>query len=348
MGRVHPLAALLLAAAVAAAQEAPVPNLVANGSFEQLTDAGQATGWEVKPSAADAVAIDNVQCYAGHQSLRVRQTAGVSTIQQDCRPPAARHLLVCWVKREGPAAVRGQAVGPAGQVLAEAAALPDVPDWQVLQATFNPGEVGQVTIRLTVDGPGTAWLDEILLVAAEHAARVLPAERPATGRNLALHKPYSYSPAPGYDLCTDPDDVVQLTDGVYTKGHFWSQKSTVGWLRQNPQVTIDLGRVEAIDGMAISVAGGGWAGVMFPVEFRFYVSDDDACRRLGDEKADLNQVKWTHILKCAMEKKEYWADFKLDKPVKAKYIRIELVRNHGTPPDLPWTETSELKIYPPK
>ncbi len=83
-------------------------------------------------------------------------------------------------------------------------------------------------------------------------------------------------------------------------------------------------------------------------EINFYVSDDDACRRLGDEKADLNQVKWTHILKCAMEKKEYWADFKLDKPVKAKYIRIELVRNHGTPPDLPWTETSELKIYPPK
>lgn len=275
MGRVQALAALLLTVALAIGQEAPVPNLVANGSFEQLTDAGQATGWEVKPSAADAVAIDNVQCYAGHQSLRVRQTAGVSTAQQTCRPPAARQLLVCWVKREGQAAVRCAAVGPAGQILAEVAALPDEPDWQVLRAIFNPGEVGQVTIRLTVDGPGTVWLDEMLLVAAEHAARVLPAERPATGRNLALHKPYSYSPAPAYDLCTDPDDVVQLTDGVYTKGHFWSQKSTVGWLRQNPQVTIDLGRVEAIDGMAINVAGGGWAGVMFPVEFRFYVSDDD-------------------------------------------------------------------------
>jgi len=27
-------------------------------------------------------------------------------------------------------------------------------------------------------------------------------------------------------------------------------------------------------------------------------------------------------------------------------VRLELVKNHGTPPNLPWTETSELKLYP--
>jgi hypothetical protein len=59
-------------------------------------------------------------------------------------------------------------------------------------------------------------------------------------------------------------------------------------------------------------------------------------------------VKWQKILAAKMEKKEYWAEFTLDKPVKAKYVRIELVKNHGTPPDLPWTETNELKLYPAK
>jgi hypothetical protein len=31
--------------------------------------------------------------------------------------------------------------------------------------------------------------------------------------------------------------------------------------------------------------------------------------------------------------------------VQAKYIRIELVENHGTPPEIDWTEMNELKIY---
>lgn len=76
-----------------------------------------------------------------------------------------------------------------------------------------------------------------------------------------------------------------------------------------------------------------------------YVSDDDRCRRLGDENADLDQVQWERILTCEMEKREGWFEFSLSKPVLAKYVRIELVCNFGTP--LPWTETNELKLYPP-
>jgi hypothetical protein len=83
-------------------------------------------------------------------------------------------------------------------------------------------------------------------------------------------------------------------------------------------------------------------------EINLYVSNDDICRRLGDENADVNQAKWTKILAAKMQKKEYWAEFTLDKPVKAKYVRIELVKNFGTPPELPWTETNELKLYPAK
>lgn len=81
-------------------------------------------------------------------------------------------------------------------------------------------------------------------------------------------------------------------------------------------------------------------------EINIYVSDDDKAGRLGGEDTDIDSVKWTKVKHCKMEMREDWFEFDLDKPVTAKYVRIELVKNFGTPPDLPWTETNEIKIYP--
>lgn len=81
-------------------------------------------------------------------------------------------------------------------------------------------------------------------------------------------------------------------------------------------------------------------------EINLYVCDDDLCRRFGDENADIDKVQWARIINCRMEKREAWFEFELEKPVAAKYVRIELVKNFGTPPEIPWTETSELKLYP--
>ncbi|MBI5090882.1 MAG: hypothetical protein HZB26_00385 [Candidatus Hydrogenedentes bacterium] len=63
--------------------------------------------------------------------------------------------------------------------------------------------------------------------AAVQAIASATLDRPSA--NLAQGKPYTLNPAPNYGLCTDPGDATQLTDGVYTKGHFWTQLSTVGW-----------------------------------------------------------------------------------------------------------------------
>ena len=79
---------------------------------------------------------------------------------------------------------------------------------------------------------------------------------------------------------------------------------------------------------------------------RLYVSDDERCSHFGNEEADIDSVAWTEIVSAQMEMKEQWNTYVLDTPVKAKYVRIELVKNFGTPPDLPWTETAELKIFP--
>ncbi|MGB2820666.1 MAG: hypothetical protein WBF17_06765, partial [Phycisphaerae bacterium] len=78
-------------------------------------------------------------------------------------------------------------------------------------------------------------------------------------------------------------DRTQLTDGVYTKGYFWTQKTTVGWTNaQSPTVTIDLGAVEPIGGASLNMAAG-TAGVTWPMSILLLVSDDGKTHHfLGD------------------------------------------------------------------
>jgi len=91
--------------------------------------------------------------------------------------------------------------------------------------------------------------------------------------NIALGRPYTLSP-PNYQRCTDPDDIIQLTDGQYVEGYFWVQKGTVGWVGGGTKfVTIDLGRVRPISGVSFDTAAG-VADVQWPASILVYVSDD--------------------------------------------------------------------------
>ena len=92
--------------------------------------------------------------------------------------------------------------------------------------------------------------------------------------NLALGKPSKLDPRPNYSYCTDPGDKNQLTDGQYTKGHFWTQKSTVGWNHASSvTITLDLGAVQPICGASFNTAAG-VAGVEWPLGITVLVSDD--------------------------------------------------------------------------
>ncbi|MBQ9941970.1 MAG: hypothetical protein IJP03_03065 [Christensenellaceae bacterium] len=77
-----------------------------------------------------------------------------------------------------------------------------------------------------------------------------------------------------------------------------------------------------------------------------YVSQTDEPRELKNERQTANDVPWEKILTHTTEKTEGWESIILDSPVEAKYIRFELFENHGTPPDVPWIEISEIKLYP--
>ncbi len=93
--------------------------------------------------------------------------------------------------------------------------------------------------------------------------------------NVALGKPYTLSPVPDYAACKDEGDAIQLTDGKYTSGFFWAQKSTVGWNAGRPIIiTIDLGKVEPVCGVSYSTAAGPGQKVEWPEIIRILVSED--------------------------------------------------------------------------
>lgn len=131
------------------------------------------------------------------------------------------------------------------------------------------GVAGQVSIASV----------EILPVEDQKPAQVIP----NLGENLALTRPYTLTPAPNYSLCKDPDDKTQLTDGVYTEGHFWTRPTTVGWQGTDPKfVNIDLGHDYPIKGVSYSTAAG-VAGVHWPLHLYVFVSPDgQQWHRVGD------------------------------------------------------------------
>jgi hypothetical protein len=102
--------------------------------------------------------------------------------------------------------------------------------------------------------------------------------------NLALGRPYTLDPAPNYALCQDEGDATQLTDGVRLAGPaFWTEMPAVGWSVAQPvSITVDLGQVEPIAGVALSTAAG-HGGVEWPWSIVILVSDDgQTWYRAGD------------------------------------------------------------------
>lgn len=128
----------------------------------------------------------------------------------------------------------------------------------------------------------------LMLAALAAGAAGLDSFKPA-GPNVAAGCKYELTPKPNYKLCSDPDDNIQLTDGVYTQGYFWTQKSTVGWNGDNVDITIDLGREENICGASLNSAGG-IANVSFPSTICMFTSLDKKIWSLAGDIVQLGTV----------------------------------------------------------
>ena len=166
------------------------------------------------------------------------------------------------------------------------------------------------------------------------AAALLMAGSAWAQENVALGASYTLDPAPNYAHSTDAGDGVQLTDGVYTVGYFWTQLSTVGWQEKKPViVTIDLGAVRPIRGVSFSTAGGS-ADVRWPLAIGIFTADEN---RLFHEIGDLVELSAEHGSPSASEygTHRYWTD--------------EL-RTHGRHVSLvvwnePFTFVDEIEVY---
>lgn len=95
------------------------------------------------------------------------------------------------------------------------------------------------------------------------------------GQNLALGKNVNFSSKPNYALTASTTDLIELTDGVFTKGRLWSSKGTVGWQRLNRlTVTIDLIKPDLVGEIFFSTARGIKSNVYFPSNIYVFTSND--------------------------------------------------------------------------
>ncbi|MBR4222760.1 MAG: hypothetical protein IKR81_16495, partial [Victivallales bacterium] len=145
-----------------------------------------------------------------------------------------------------------------------------------------PGKlINPITIELigsAIETEGFSCFDNVSLFEGRAAQISLTntnkADFKPAGPNIAKDKPCTFSLKPNYSYCTDKDDPVQLTDGIYTEGYFWVQKSTVGWVRAPlVGITIDLGKEEPICGVSWNTAAG-TAGVAWPQGLQLFTSND--------------------------------------------------------------------------
>lgn len=194
------------------------------------------------------------------------------------------YVLSAAFKSDGMIKPAIRLMAPAGQLAMLASDGSKV--WKTFTARFNSGAAETATVELYGDAARLTHQPLAAGFSAIDAVQVyLPAEVPAgtavqagftpPGPNVALGKPYTLQPAPGYGLTVDAGDRTQLTDGEYTVGYFWAQKTSVGWSNANPVIiTIDLGQVQPIAGMSFNTAAG-VAGVAWPASIMVLVSDDN-------------------------------------------------------------------------
>lgn len=245
-------------------------------------------GWLVPPDGGWAGT--DADGHTGNDSLQCQTAAkAMAPVSQAITLPAGADLvLVAAMKRDGAATpvVRLRWAAADGAELVRLVADAPAGLWRRHAAGFHTAAGGAAIVELWADvtrlhspdrgGPaGRVAFDEVQVLTRAEAQALQAGQTAAPAyENLARGKPYTLRPTPGYPHCTDPGDTSQLTDGQYTTGYFWTQKSTVGWVRmEDLAITLDLGADLPIRGLSFNSAAG-IAGVKWPSAIRILVSVD--------------------------------------------------------------------------
>ncbi|MEN6304677.1 MAG: hypothetical protein ABFD96_18240 [Armatimonadia bacterium] len=291
------MAAIVLVLSVGAL--AAAEPLVRNGGFAPGADKGRLPeGWSV-PAGGGWYGTD-ADGRMGNDSLQYAATvasAALPVTQTLSLPAHVDLVLRCAMKSDGASkpVVRLRMAGAEGVELVRLVGEAPAGVWRQYAAEFNTGNGGEAIVELWTDltrlhsperraPAGKVGFDEVQVVSRQEAQALRTAQAGGTAyENVARGKSYTLQPTPGYPHCTDTGDSTQLTDGQYTVGYFWTQKSTVGWVRmQDLVITLDLGAEYPIRGLSLNSAAG-IAGVKWPAAIRVLVSvDGRAYHELGD------------------------------------------------------------------
>lgn len=106
------------------------------------------------------------------------------------------------------------------------------------------------------------------------------------GQNIALNKSYTLSSSPNYVHSVPSSAKTSLTDGVYTKGHFWTQSTTVGWQGRQVTITIDLGSIQPIGEITFNTARKTDVSANFPQNIYIFLSVDSINYQYEGDAAD--------------------------------------------------------------
>lgn len=171
--------------------------------------------------------------------------------------------------------------------------------------------------------------------------------------NIALHKSYTLTPSPNYDLCKDADDLKQITDGEYALAHketgkrLWVQNISVGWRAVSPVIiTIDLGEVQPVSGISYSTAADAGAGVLWPREIIMLASKDNKSFQKVGELISMS-VKENGQPPSEYSGSEYPYKFRTGKlQASGRYISF-VVYTQNVSPDKPYffTFVDEIEVY---
>ncbi len=310
-------------------------NLLSNPDFAAAMDGwvvADGSGWEAVadagPEARPALA------FTGGSGEAVRQTVQFVT-------PGVAHRLSANLYSDGTLQPTVRVIEVlTGEALATITAQA-TEGWQALWQEFTPGSAD---LRLeiyphpsTIEGlacpAGEARVTDIVLRQTGAAAGM---ELPDMGENIALGRPYTLEPKPGYSFCTDPGDVTQLTDGEFSEGYFWTQPSTVGWSGVSPRiVTIDLGQDQPIRAISLNTAAGA-AGVTWPQSILIFTSLD------GQRWHEVGDLVRMHTQREPLPERDLyavrriWAD---DLDTHGAYVKLVIQ------PDGPYTFSDEIEVF---
>ena len=150
------------------------------------------------------------------------------------------------------------------------------------------------------------------------------------GKNVAANAKYHLRPLPTSSE-KYADTTAKLTDGIYTTSDF-GQGRAVGWSKEQPCITIDLGSPTDIAKVSAHVLGGGPGGVWFPKKMSVATSlDGQKWETMGETTEHPPEVN-NRFARGYMTVSA--------KPKKCRYARLQFDR-HG------WLMVDEIELFGP-